>query len=394
MPIEIQEDQERRAAVLAATDPEFAAARPDDDVAAAIEAAATRLPAVTKAVLDGYSDRPALAQRAFELVKDSETGRTTAKLLPWFSHVSYGELAERVDQLSRALTGGMIARGDRVCVLGFTSVDYTTIDIALGRVGAVSVPLQTSAAIAQLQPIVIETEPAVFAASIDYLADGVDVILAAAEAGHTPARLVVFDYRSEVDDNREALQSAHERLADLGLSIETLDEVRERGASLPATQRGAHGAEDEADPLALLIYTSGSTGAPKGAMYPQSNVAKMWNRSTKNWFGPSAASISLNFMPMSHVMGRGTLYGTLGNGGTAYFAAKSDLSTLLEDLRLVRPTELNFVPRIWEMLYSEYQSEIGRRTAEGADHKTAESQVLTELRDELLGGRFIFAMTG
>ena len=37
-------------------------------------------------------------------------------------------------------------------------------------------------------------------------------------------------------------------------------------------------------------------------------------------------------MPMSHVMGRGTLYGTLGNGGTAYFAAKSDLSTLLEDL--------------------------------------------------------------
>src|SRR6185312_6301760 len=194
--------------------------------------------------------------------------------------------------------------------------------------------------------------------------------------------------------NREALQSAHERLADLGLSIETLNKVRERGASLPATQRGAHGAEDEDDPLALLIYTSGSTGAPKGAMYPQSNVAKMWNRSTKNWFGPSAASISLNFMPMSHVMGRGTLYGTLGNGGTAYFAAKSDLSTLLEDLRLVRPTELNFVPRIWEMLYSEYQNEIGRRTAEGADQKTAESQVLAELRDELLGGRFIFAMTG
>ena len=54
-------------------------------------------------------------------------------------------------------------------MLGFTSVDYATIDIALGRVGAVSVPLQTSAAIAQLQPIVIETEPTVFAASVDYL---------------------------------------------------------------------------------------------------------------------------------------------------------------------------------------------------------------------------------
>jgi fatty acid CoA ligase FadD9 len=99
-------------------------------------------------------------------------------------------------------------------------------------------------------------------------------------------------------------------------------------------------------------------------------------------------------MPMSHVMGRGTLYGTLGNGGTAYFAAKSDLSTLIEDLRLVRPTELNFVPRIWEMLYSEFQSEVGRRTAEGVARDTAESQVLAEQRHELLGGRYIFAMTG
>ena len=301
-------------------------------------------------------------------------------------------MADRVDELSRALADGLVSAGDRVCVLGFTSVDYTTIDIALGVVGAVSVPLQTSAAIAQLQPIVLETEPTVFAASVDYLSDAVDVILAGAEAGHTPGRLVVFDYRSELDDNREALQSAHERLADLSLTIETLNEVRERGAT--AARDPSRRSADEDDPLALLIYTSGSTGAPKGAMYPQSNVAKMWNRSTKNWFGPSAASITLNFMPMSHVMGRGTLYGTLGNGGTAYFAAKSDLSTLLEDLRLVRPTELNFVPRIWEMLYSEYQSEVGRRTAEGVDRQAAESQVLSELRHELLGGRFIFAMTG
>ncbi|HEY6819826.1 MAG TPA: carboxylic acid reductase [Mycobacterium sp.] len=391
MSSEIQVDQERRAAELAANDPEFAAARPDAAVAAAIEAAGTRFPQVTKAVLEGYSDRPALAQRAYELVQDPQTGRTSAKLMPWFSQVTYGELAHRVNELSRALTDGLVSAGDRVTVLGFTSVDYATIDVALGVVGAVSVPLQTSAAIAQLKPIVLETEPTLFAASVDYLSDAVDVILAGAEAGHTPGRLVVFDYRSELDDNREALQSAHERLADLSLTIETLNEVRERGAKLPATP-AVEARED--DPLALLIYTSGSTGAPKGAMYPQSNVAKMWNRSTKNWFGPSAASISLNFMPMSHVMGRGTLYGTLGNGGTAYFAAKSDLSTLLEDLRLVRPTELNFVPRIWEMLHSEYQSEVGRRTAEGADRQAAESQVLSELRHELLGGRFIFAMTG
>jgi fatty acid CoA ligase FadD9 len=390
MSIDAQERLERRIAELTVNDPEFAAARPDEAVSAAIEQAGTRLPQVAKTVLEGYSDRPALGQRAVELVKDPQTGRTAAKLLPWFDKVTYGELAARVDALSRALTG-MVATGDRVTMLGFTSVDYTTIDIALGFVGAVRVPLQTSAAVAQLQPIIIETTPTVFAASVDYLSDAVDLILSASEAGHTPGRLEIFDYRTEVDDHREALQTAHERLADLGITIETLNEVRERGAELPATPAVEPG---EDDPLALLVYTSGSTGAPKGAMYPQSNVAKMWNRSARNFFGPSAASITLNFMPMSHVMGRGILYGTLGNGGTVYFAAKSDLSTLLEDLRLVRPTELNFVPRIWEMLYGEFQSEVGRRTAEGVDRNVAESQVRVEQRQELLGGRYIFAMTG
>ena len=96
-------------------------------------------------------------------------------------------------------------------------------------------------------------------------------------------------------------------------------------------------------------------------------------------------------------MGRGTLYGTLGNGGTAYFAAKSDLSTLLEDLELVRPTELNFVPRIWETLYGEYLRQVDRRLADPADaagREAVEAEVLNEQRQYQLGGRFIFAMTG
>ena len=115
-------------------------------------------------------------------------------------------------------------------------------------------------------------------------------------------------------------------------------------------------------------------------------------------------------------MGRVILYGTLGNGGTAYFAAKSDLSTLLQDLRLVRPTELNFVPRIWETLFSEFQREVDRRLAtmrtrneseeeagnstglsdptDPAARKAVESEVLVEQRQYLLGGRCIVAMTG
>ena len=331
----------------------------------------------------GYADRPALGQRAVEFFKDPKTGRTELGLLPRYDTITYRELRERVNAVARALTHDGVQAGDRVAALGFTSVDFTTLDVALGVIGAVAVPLQTSAAIAQLQPIVIETEPTVFAASVNQLPDAVELILS---VDHKPSKLIVFDYHPEVDDEREAFDSARARLADADVTVEPLADLLERGNTLPAPPAAENDTEDADNPLALLIYTSGSTGAPKGAMYPQANVGKMWRRSSRNWFGETPASITLNFMPMSHVMGRGNLYGTLGNGGTAYFSAKSDLSTLLEDLELVRPTEMNFVPRIWETLYAEYLRQVDR----GVDP----AQAMDDMRQYQLGGRSIFAMTG
>jgi fatty acid CoA ligase FadD9 len=93
-------------------------------------------------------------------------------------------------------------------------------------------------------------------------------------------------------------------------------------------------------------------------------------------------AITLSFLPMSHVMGRGGLFGTLASGGTVYFAARSDLSTFLDDLALTRPTQMFFVPRIWDLLYQEYVSQTDR----GAS--------TDELRQSMLGGRFVTAKTG
>ena len=409
-----EERLERRVEDLSANDPQFAAAKPSPAVADALEQPGLRLPQIIDTVLEGYADRPALGQRAVQFVKDPKTGRTVLEVLPRFETITYRELADRAAAFGRALTNDSVQAGDRVAVLGFTSVDFTTIDVALNQVGAVAVPLQTSAAITQLQPIVTETEPTVIAASVKQLPDAVELIL----TGHVAdklLKLVVFDYHPEVDDEREAVEGARARLADTAVVVQPMAEVLERGQTLraaPFSKPVTVVDQGDSDDLALLIYTSGSTGAPKGAMYLQSNVGKMWCRSARNWFGPSAASITLNFMPMSHVMGRGTLYGTLGNGGTAYFAAKSDLSTLLEDLELVRPTELNFVPRIWETLYGEYQRKVDQRLArmrtrngfedstglsdltENAARAAAEAEAMDEQRQYLLGGRYIFAMTG
>ncbi|MEX3647125.1 carboxylic acid reductase [Mycolicibacterium porcinum] len=377
-----------RIADLTATDPQFAAAIPSDTVTAAVDAPGLLLPEIVQTVLEGYSERPALGERALEFVADPATGRTTARLLPRFETISYGELWQRVRALAAALHASGVTTGDRVAILGFTSADYTVIDTALGQIGAVSVPLQTSSSPEALAPIVTETEPRVIAASVDHLADAVELALTA----HAPARLLVFDHHPEIDDHRDAVASAAERLIGAAVSVDTLAELLDRGSELPTPPAPE---SDGTDPLALLIYTSGSTGAPKGAMYLQSSVAKFWRRNSKAWLGPVSSAINLSFMPMSHVMGRGILYASLAAGGTCYFAARSDLSTLLEDLALTRPTELNFVPRVWEMIHSEFQSRVDQRLAEaGQDREAVEAEVLAEVRDKVLGGRFVAAMTG
>jgi len=383
---------ERHIAELYRTDEQFAAALPDEAVSARTEAPGLRPFEVAQIVTEGYADRPALGQRAVEFVTDRRTGRTSAKLLPAFETMTYREVWDRAGAIAAALTEDPVRSGDRVCVLGFAGVDYTLIDVALTRLAAVVVPLQTSAVAAQLLPIIEETEPTVIASSIDHLAIAVELAL----TGRTPARLIVFDYHEQVDDEREALAAAAARLAGAGSSvtIDTLPAVIAHGRALPPAPVPIP--DDDADPLALLIYTSGSTGAPKGAMLTERLVADYWRASTSERWGQRGTepAIVLGFMPMSHIMGRAILYMALARGGTVYFVAGSDLSTLLDDLALVRPTQLAFVPRIWEMLFQRFQSEVQHRAADGADRTTLEHRVLAEMRENLLGGRFLAAMTG
>ncbi|MUL47336.1 carboxylic acid reductase [Mycobacterium sp. CBMA293] len=374
----------QRIADLYATDPEFAAAQPDEAVSAAVDEPGMRLPDMMRTVMEAYADRPALGQRAVEYVTDA-AGRTTARLLPRYDTVTFGEVWQQIQAIDNDLLGGpdAIAPGDRVAVLGFTSAEYTIIDTSLARAGVVAVPLQTSAPAEQLRPILDETEPVALFADVKFLDEAVELAVGASAA---LKRVVVFDYRAQVDDEREAVEHAVARLAERGVVVETLADVVARGAALPAVEPPAL---SDPDPLLVLIYTSGSTGTPKGAMYPERLVTNSWRTGGMNRT-PALPSIVLSFLPMSHMMGRGTVYRSIAHGGTVYFAAKSDLSTLLEDIALVRPTQMTFVPRVWEMIHQEVQSEVDRRALDGV----SEQQVLDERRVSLFGGRQIVAMTG
>lgn len=377
-----RENLRRRIADLYAGDLQFACAAPLQAVADAIKVPDLPLVALMRKVLDGYANRPALGRRVATLHTDPLSGRTSVALQPRFETITYAQLSERVAAIATALSDE-VDHGDRICILGFPSVDYVTVDLATIWLGAVSVPLTAGTPVAQLRPIVAETEPTIIASSIEYLASAVDLAL----VGPTPKRLIVFDFHLGDDDHHEAFEAARERLPATSPPL-TLADLMSRATTLPAVSPFA---SDDPERLTALIYTSGTTGTPKGAMHPQRMAAGVgaWRRSIADAQSELGALpwITLNFLPLSHILGRSLLYGTLGAGGTAYFAAKSDLSTFLEDLALVRPTRINFVPRIWESIHSAFLTRL--------DHDRANEVALTtEFRTKLLGGRYVSAMSG
>src|ERR1700761_1132872 len=206
-----EQRRQLRIAEMYASDQQFAAARPSTAVAAAINQPDLPLHQIVRAAMEGYAERPALGQRAAAFVCDPATGRTSAQLQPRFDTISYGELRKRASQIAAALATTVsrnVCLGDRVCMLGFASIDYATIDIALTQLGAVAVPLQAGAPADKLRQIVAECEPTAIACSMDYLDAGVELV----SSLPTPTQLVVFDYHSEVDDHREAFCAAVEAL--------------------------------------------------------------------------------------------------------------------------------------------------------------------------------------
>ena len=339
---------------------------------------------VVATCLEAYSARPALAERATRFVTDPATGRTRCEQLKSYESVSYAELWER----ARALAALWYQRGaqglranDFLCIIAFAGIDFATVDLAAVHNGAVIVPLQTNAPTAQLIDIVKEVEPRWLATSLECLHTSVDLVL----KGHAPAGLLLFNYHPQVDEERESFEIARARLkaAGLGQLLVTLDEACALGRALPAAPLYAEPGIDQR--LCTIYYTSGSMGLPKGAMYPEPMVKPTLRTVT-------AIPLLLHALHADEplVWAQRRISARWDAGGTVYFTAKSDLSALFEDIKLVRPTFMGIVPR---HLRDDLSALPGRGRTARAGHERSRgaetAKFCSNSATQVLGGRLL-----
>jgi fatty acid CoA ligase FadD9 len=323
-----------------------------------------------------YADRPCLGERAFAV----EDGRI--RDLPSLRRITYADLWARVQAFAGGLSAmGLAGPGDLVGISGFAGVDWVVADLACLYLGAVSVPLQTTLTAAELGRILAEARPSSIVCSLDQL----DRVASALATVGSVRSLVVMDLRAEDRVRCEAYAASEQRIREEHASMIVLrmTEVeragRERGA-MPFAEAGA------GDPLRTIVYTSGSTGSPKGAMFPES----VWARYFESpWHAdvPVVPSISVGYMPLNHMAGRGGVLRSLMDGGLMSFVRAADMSTLFEDIRLARPTWLFLVPRAASLIHQHFLSEVRKRGG-------AEREVMEAMGRSFLGDRLVYAVTG
>ncbi|MDO8263982.1 MAG: long-chain fatty acid--CoA ligase [Gallionella sp.] len=104
------------------------------------------------------------------------------------------------------------------------------------------------------------------------------------------------------------------------------------------------------DALATIMYTSGTTGKPKGVMLSHHNIVYNAYAGLQT-FPVCPDDTMLSFLPLSHAFERTACYYISMMAGATVAYARS-ITLLADDLKIIRPTILVAVPRIYERIYN------------------------------------------
>lgn len=376
-----------RLVAMAQFDLDVAGAMPSPDVFAAIRAPGMVYQDVIASVFAGYGSRPVLGERSYEVRTDPATGESARHFKSVFDLTTFAELRAQVESIAGAWQSETlrVAPGEYVFYISFAGAQMTAIDLAAVYAQAISVPVQANLPEADMLAILRDVGPVTMVASIEYL----DVAVSYCLRQQTIRTIVVIDADQRVDAERRAIESARENLLVAGgkVCLLTYPELVAAGRDriwtpLPRQARGT-------DAITLIIHTSGSTGTPKGALVHEAQCLQFWKDMQRQ-----SPYITVAYAPQNHFVGRCMVWTALAQGGTAYFTLKSDMSALLEDIRIVRPTFLWILPRFAEVIHQHYLSEVQRLVAQRVSEKDADARVRQEMRKAYLGDRLVAGTVG
>ena len=231
------------------------------------------------------------------------------------STMSYADMLDRSGQIANVLVLDNVEPGDRVAVQVEKTVENFITYLAVLRVGAVYLPLNTAYTLSELDYFIGDAEP----------------------------KLVICD-----PAKRDGLaEIAKKRGVE---SVETLDS-KGQGSLIDAADKAPKDFADvprEDDDLAAILYTSGTTGRSKGAMLTHRNLSSNAQTLVDYWRFTDK-DVLLHALPIYHTHGLFVASNTIMlAGGAMIFLPKFDAD---ETMRyLPQATSMMGVPTFYTRL--------------------------------------------
>ena len=225
--------------------------------------------------------------------------------------------------------------------------------------------------------------------AIEYIVNHASLVCIAASLPHIPTllklkpRLPSLRIIISLDPLHAGEPVGHSKLdlltalaADAGLQIFSMEQVEALGESLGPVQHRPPVPSD----IITLNYTSGTTGPPKGVIltHRAAVAAATSNLATA---GTTNKDIAISYLPLAHIYERMMEHAALWAGAAIGFF-HGDILNLVDDLKVLRPTQFPSVPR----LYNRFGGAIRSATTSkpgftGALSRHVVSTKLASLRD-------------
>ena len=249
--------------------------------------------------------------------------------------VSSSDLRRNVAGTVHGLQECGVRKGDRVAILSENRPEWSTADLAILLLGAVTVPVYATLTPEQTAYTLRDS-----GASAVFVSTEAQLRKVQSSLGQTPVRKIVMMDRVQIPseipgDPATTCLAMHQFMAQGPLSLD------------PQTESLARSIQP--DDLATIIYTSGTTGTSKGAMLTHRNMASNINCSLLGFeMHPGLTSIS--FLPLSHVTARHVDFSMLYHGVTLAYCPF--IENLPQALLEVHPSICVAVPRVYEKIYA------------------------------------------
>ena len=250
--------------------------------------------------------------------------------------VDWREAGDRVARMREGLRREGLQPGERVAVMLKNSINWIMADQGAFAHGLVTVPL-----------------------FVDDRPDNVAFILN--DAG---VKLIVIDG----EEHWKRLKTVRDQLGSLKriLTVKPVMDPDEPRLQLLADwlpdQPGAFDRPPvKATDLATIVYTSGTTGKPKGVMLSHRNILSNV-QSGLAVYDVFPEDVFLSFLPLSHMFERmADCYLNVVSGASVVFARS--IPQLAEDFRIVQPTIIFSVPRIYERFLAAINAQLKKSSS-------------------------------